>query len=443
MSIQELLNACGCCEGISRLTPESLYNRPGLDELAYRIGTHARFKHSMLSEISTHARLRGLTTRQDDDMGIALIDAFSVVLDILSFYQERIANEGFLRTADERRSLLELARLIGYELAPGVAAGTYLAFTLDDKEGSPTEITIPKGTRAQSIPGQDELPQAFETSSDLVARPQWSALKPRLTHTQVFHSQTRVFYVKGVTTALSKGDPMLLVAPPGPEEVSAQQQLVPLKVVKVETFSSDDQTSQWTRLTLDVNPPASGLSASFVPVHPILATFSYEQQEFTGANVDSQLFGQTWSSGLLNAYTQVQGWPVSALGNYLLSNRSVIPSEEASDGLYALRTRASAFGHNAPRWSTLPEDWRLNPYTNDWDGIGPTDSNGATPAPTSDIIPAVNQDAMGNTHTSSQTIYLDREYEDIVEGSFVVVSGGPEPQVFTAGAVESESRHSS
>ena len=55
-----------------------------------------------------------------------------MVADVLTFYQERLANESFLRTASERRSILELARLIGYELHPGVAASGFLAFTLDD-----------------------------------------------------------------------------------------------------------------------------------------------------------------------------------------------------------------------------------------------------------------------------------------------------------------------
>ena len=48
--------------------------------------------------------------------------ACACVADVLGFYQERIANEGYLRTATERRSVLELARTIGYELKPGVAA---------------------------------------------------------------------------------------------------------------------------------------------------------------------------------------------------------------------------------------------------------------------------------------------------------------------------------
>jgi hypothetical protein len=53
--------------------------------------------------------------------------------DILTFYQERIANESYLRTATERLSILEQSRLLGYQLGPGLAAATHLAFTLEEK----------------------------------------------------------------------------------------------------------------------------------------------------------------------------------------------------------------------------------------------------------------------------------------------------------------------
>ena len=43
---------------------------------------------------------------------------------MLTFYQERIANESYLRTATERVSLQEMGKLIGYRLRPGVAAET-------------------------------------------------------------------------------------------------------------------------------------------------------------------------------------------------------------------------------------------------------------------------------------------------------------------------------
>ena len=36
----------------------------------------------------------------------------------------------------------------------------------------------------QSVPGQNELPQTFETSADLLARAEWNVLRPRLLRPQ-------------------------------------------------------------------------------------------------------------------------------------------------------------------------------------------------------------------------------------------------------------------
>src|SRR5215210_4328258 len=151
----------GCCEGLEVGTPVEVYNRPGLSVLAYRVGTHVRFKRSMLARLSSTGlpALRGLNTRDDDDFAVALADAWAMVADVLTFYQERIANESYLRTATERGSIINLARLIGYELRPGVAASTYLAFTLESAPGSPAAVTIEKGIKVQSIPGPGEKPQ--------------------------------------------------------------------------------------------------------------------------------------------------------------------------------------------------------------------------------------------------------------------------------------------
>jgi predicted phage baseplate assembly protein len=178
---------------VAPLTPAVIHNRPGLDALSYRVGTHAQFFATMQARLSTISvegvgpdgqtvqtwrPLQGLTTRDRGDLSIALLDGWATVADVLSFYQERIANEGFLRTATERRSVLELARLVGYVLRPGVAATVYLAYTLDEKQTEPT--TIAAGARSQSMPGPGESPQSFETSEDLVAHAAWNNLQVRL-----------------------------------------------------------------------------------------------------------------------------------------------------------------------------------------------------------------------------------------------------------------------
>lgn len=174
-----LNKGCGCCAD-SVSTPQTLANRPGLNALAYRAGTHASFFESMKSRLSSrdYPALAGLHTRVSDDPAIALLDAWATVADVLTFYNERNVNEGYLRTATQRRSVLEMAQLVGYQLRPGVSASTFLAFSLDNN--ALKETTIPKGSRAQSIPGPGELPQSFETSEDLQARKEWNNLKPRM-----------------------------------------------------------------------------------------------------------------------------------------------------------------------------------------------------------------------------------------------------------------------
>jgi hypothetical protein len=160
--------------------------------------------------------LRGLTTRTSDDPSIALLNSWATVADVISFYQERIANEGYLRTATERRSILELARLVGYALRPGVAASVYLAFTMENSHTG----EIPVGTRAQSLPGPGELPQSFETSEKLAARAEWNNLQPRLTRPQTITCDDKpvsgaknidTLYFQGISTNLKVSDPLLIV----------------------------------------------------------------------------------------------------------------------------------------------------------------------------------------------------------------------------------------
>src|SRR3712207_4698584 len=126
----------------------------------------------MLARLSSsrEGALRAFRTRDDEDFTIALLDAWATVADLVTFYQERIANESYLRTATERRSVLELARTIGYELSPGVAAGVLLAFTVEDAAGTSGTAAVAAGTRVNSLPGPGELPQVFETVEPLDAR---------------------------------------------------------------------------------------------------------------------------------------------------------------------------------------------------------------------------------------------------------------------------------
>jgi hypothetical protein len=209
---------CGCCSGIAVQTPQAESNLPGLSAIAYRTGTWATFKQSMLARLSSadYPALAALKTRDDDDISIAFLDATAVVLDILTFYQERLANESYLRTATQLNSLTHLSRLIGYQPSPGVGASTYLAFTLRAATGLPanpntTAITIPAGTTVQSVPGQGQTPQSFQTSADILAKPDWNALPVQTTLPWAPVAGQTSTYLAGTATQLNPGDALLIV----------------------------------------------------------------------------------------------------------------------------------------------------------------------------------------------------------------------------------------
>lgn len=210
--------SCGCCAGLGTETPAAKSNAPGLPAVAYRVGTYAEFRDTLLARLSAtdFPALATLTTRRPEDFTVALIDALSTMADVLTFYQERIANESYLRTAVERRSVLELAALIGYQLAPGVAAGTSLAFTLESAPGARAlaaqPVTIPVGTRAQSVPDGGQSPQTFETTAAITGRVEWNAVPAqRAESIAIANGVTKEIYVEGIATQLQPGDAILIV----------------------------------------------------------------------------------------------------------------------------------------------------------------------------------------------------------------------------------------
>ncbi|MGC2403622.1 MAG: putative baseplate assembly protein [Acidobacteriaceae bacterium] len=269
---------CGCCAGTSVQTPQMETNPPLQPAISYRAGTWATFKESMLARLSSadYPVLANLKTRDDNDFTIAFLDATAVVLDILTFYQERLANESYLRTAMQLRSLSELSRLIGYQPAPGVAAATYLAFTLKTAPGLPPNpstppIVIPQGTQAQSVPTQGQTPQTFETSAAIPAKPDWNALpvqtgvpwKPKLGDTSV--------YLAGTSTQLNPGDLFLIVGDERLKDPTSNH----WDVRQVTTVTPDTQNN---RTLITWSQPLGDASAKINPAHHHPKFYAFRQR---------------------------------------------------------------------------------------------------------------------------------------------------------------------
>lgn len=72
------------------------------------------------------------TDQSENDLGRLLLELFAYVGDVIAYYLDRIANEAFLATAVERRSVIDLLSLIGYRLDTPWPAAVDLALTPKD-----------------------------------------------------------------------------------------------------------------------------------------------------------------------------------------------------------------------------------------------------------------------------------------------------------------------
>ena len=225
--------AAACGGHDERLAPAPLHNPPGRTALDYRVGDYGSFLAAQLDRLASPAypALKGLTVRTPDDPAIGLLDATAVLGDLLTFHSERIADEAYLRTANEHRSLALLGRLVGHRPRPGVAASTHLAYTLErDPRAETLPVVIPRGARSHSVPASaDEDSQTFETSRDLTARWDWNELKvrrrrPSLVTPADLERRSELF-VEGTANSLQTGDQLLFVFG---EQAAAEPKLLPV-----------------------------------------------------------------------------------------------------------------------------------------------------------------------------------------------------------------------
>lgn len=345
-----MMTNCDCCEGLSVQVPEQLFNRPGLNAIAYRIGTHSRFKESLFARLTLIGlpALRDLKTRADDDFSIALLDAWATVADVLTFYQERIANENYLRTATERLSLRELARLIGYRLRPGVAASAYLAFTLETATGAPESTTIEAGTRVQSIPGPGEQAQTFETIEKITARAAWNALRPRLTEPQDISTTMNIVRVSGTSKNLAKGDALLIVALNASNDTDEALRLI--------SDVTTDDAKQETIVNLQSVPKISVIAAAD---KFSAGVFTASKFALSDASVTDTFINKTWSQSDLQSLALQNKFALNDLYKNLQTQLAAKP-KPTKEGVFALRKRASLFGYNAPDWLAMADSTRKN-----------------------------------------------------------------------------------
>jgi len=176
------MNCCGTeqtpvcpCSGFT--FPLAIFNLPGLTTLAYRVGDYTSFREALLlpragETVLTRADSNGDITQvwrpgASGDLAVQMIEWWAYLADVLTFYNERVANQAYLLTADLPESVNHLIRLLGYRPRPGIGAtGNLAALAV-----GPNPFTLPAGFQVQSKPGPGQQPQIFELKKDVTVAP--------------------------------------------------------------------------------------------------------------------------------------------------------------------------------------------------------------------------------------------------------------------------------
>ena len=125
----------------------------------YLTKDYAGFRQALLDFIPT--RLPSWTEQNEADIGMMLLELFAATADNLSYMQDRVANEAFLDTATQRRSVAAHLALIGYQMDDGASAYTWLAFQVN----APASLSA--GFKVSNNPSAGDDPVlVFETASD-------------------------------------------------------------------------------------------------------------------------------------------------------------------------------------------------------------------------------------------------------------------------------------
>lgn len=113
------------------------------------------------------ARAPGWADRSEADLGMAVLELFAYGGDQLSYLQDRVALEGFLRTATQHESVKKLLRLIDFTIYPGHAARAVLAF----EAAGNVPLYLPAGFQVGTKGTASAPAVTFETGADVVVFP--------------------------------------------------------------------------------------------------------------------------------------------------------------------------------------------------------------------------------------------------------------------------------
>jgi hypothetical protein len=145
--------------------PPPVSNPPGLPQITYRAGDFASFRRALLAPLADEQQLANWSPSAGD-LGLQALEWWAYLADILTFYNERIANGSYLGPAVAQpgpQNAAGLAMLLGYLTTPAITTtGVVAAIRRAGAQDGP--LVIPAGLQIASTPTADVPAQLFEVT---------------------------------------------------------------------------------------------------------------------------------------------------------------------------------------------------------------------------------------------------------------------------------------
>jgi hypothetical protein len=155
-----------------------------------------------LESVEASSRWRG-----DDpsDFGVALIEAFAYMGDLMSYYIDRAANESFISTATQRQNVINIARSYGYTPAGFQTALTNLTITNTSDE----TLTIPAGTQVSGdiLVADSQIEIIFSTVADVTLDAGITVQNILASHGELISLRSEYLVDGGEIVGVSSGSP--------------------------------------------------------------------------------------------------------------------------------------------------------------------------------------------------------------------------------------------
>jgi len=187
--------------------PETITNPPGRSSISYRVADFLTMRYALLLARAGEVELANWRPGATGDLAVQVIEWWAYLGDILTFYNERIANESYLLTAVLPQSVQGLIRILGYRPRPGIGATGILAAMMAGTKS----FTLPQGFQIQSKPGPGQQPQIFElTTATQIQAPDVVPVTAPPGGNLIGPDGASVL-VQGVVGSVSAGDQLLLM----------------------------------------------------------------------------------------------------------------------------------------------------------------------------------------------------------------------------------------